>query len=65
MKIRVQRNDGSMVTLTLSTAGWHIVVGQGRDYILGDGVAHAFDKEGFFEGTGPVPLLQERGSVVD
>jgi hypothetical protein len=45
VNIRVQRIDGSAVTLSLSSAGWHIVVGQRRDYIIGDGVAHTFSKE--------------------
>lgn len=59
VNIRVQRIDGSAVTLSLSSAGWHAVVGQRRDYIIGDGVAHAFSKEGYYEGSGPVPPVQE------
>jgi hypothetical protein len=40
--IRVQRSDGSMVVRSLSLAGSRIVVGQRLDYLMGDGVAHAF-----------------------
>jgi hypothetical protein len=59
VNIRVQRIDGSAVTLSMSSAGWHAVVGQRRDYIIGDGVAHTFSKEGYYEGSGPVPPVQE------
>jgi hypothetical protein len=32
MNLRVHRRDGTTVVLSLSHAGWHIVVGQRRDY---------------------------------
>ena len=44
MHIRVQRSDGSMVVLSLSLAGSRIVVGQRRDYLMGDVVADVFDQ---------------------
>jgi hypothetical protein len=59
VNIRVQRIDGSAVRLSLSSAGWHIVEGPRRDYLIGDGVPHAFSKEGCYEGSGPVPPIHE------
>jgi len=33
------------------------VIGQDCDYLIGNGVAHAFSKEGLFIRSGPVPAI--------
>jgi hypothetical protein len=52
------------VTLTLFANDYRIVIGQDWDYLIGNGVAHAFSKEGLFIRSGPAPtILKEATSL--
>jgi len=58
MRIQVLGADGSSVTLALATTGWHTVVERECGYLIGDGVAHVFTRDGYYAGTRPVPTLR-------
>jgi hypothetical protein len=45
------------VTLDLPATDYRVVIGQHCDYLIGNGVAHAFSKEGLFILSGPVPAV--------
>ena len=61
MNIRVQRQDGRLETLLLSSAGWHIVTAEDRDFLVGAGMAHSFTKDGYYDSSDPAPVfLEER-----
>jgi hypothetical protein len=55
--LRVRSVAGSLVTLDLVATDHQIIVGQRYDYLIGNGVAHAFSKEGLFLFSGPVPTV--------
>jgi hypothetical protein len=59
LPLRVRSVDGSLVTLILLATDHRIVIGQDRDYLIGNGRAHAFSKEGLFIRSGPVPVMSK------
>jgi hypothetical protein len=64
LQLRVRSVEGLIVTLTLHATDHRIVIGQDCDYLIGNGVAHAFSKEGLFIRSGPVPtILKDRGAL--
>jgi hypothetical protein len=56
IQLRVRSVDGSLVTLNLLATDHRIVIGQDCDYLIGNGVAHGFSKQGLFIRSGPVPI---------
>jgi hypothetical protein len=60
MKIRVQRDSGSTEILELAEAEWRIVHIAGSHSLVGAGVAHAFNSDGFYDRTRPVPVIFEK-----
>ncbi len=54
LQLRVRRVEGALVPLSLLATDHRIVIGQDCDYLIGNGEAHAFSKEGFIR-SGPVP----------
>ena len=57
LQMRVRSVDGSLVALNLLATDHRIVIGQDCDYLIGNGVAHAFSKEGLFLRSGAVPAI--------
>lgn len=56
LQLRVRSVEGPLVTLNLLAIDHRIVIGQDCDYLIGNGVAHAFSKGGLFIRSGPVPI---------
>jgi hypothetical protein len=56
LQLRVRSVEGPLVTLNLLAIDHRIVIGQDCDYLIGNGIAHAFSKEGLFIRSGPVPI---------
>lgn len=56
-QLRVRSVEGTLVTLNLLATDHRIVIGQDCDYLIGNGVAHVFSKEGLFIRSGPVPIM--------
>jgi len=56
LQMRVRSVEGTLVALNLLATDHRIVIGQDCDYLIGNGVAHAFSKEGLFIRSGPVPI---------
>jgi len=50
---------GGLITVSLLATDHRIVIGQDCDYLIGNGVAHPFSKEGLFIRSGPVPITLE------
>ena len=46
-----------MLALDLPATDHRIVLGKHCDYLIGNGVAHAFSKEGLYILSGPVPAV--------
>jgi hypothetical protein len=46
-----------MLALDLPATDHRIVLGKHCDYLIGNGVAHAFSKEGLYILSGPVPTV--------
>jgi hypothetical protein len=64
LQLRVRSVEGPIVTLTLFSTDHRIVIGQDCDYLIGNGVAHAFSKEGLFIRSGPAPtILKDLGAL--
>jgi len=59
LQMRVRSVDGSFVTLNLLATDHRIVIGQDCDYLIGNGMAHAFSKEGLFIRSGRVPVMSK------
>ena len=59
LQMRVRSVDGSLVALNLLATDHRIVIGQDCDYLIGNGMAHAFSKEGLFIRSGPVPVMSK------
>lgn len=59
LQLRVRSVDGGLVTVSLPATDHRIVIGQDCDYLIGNGIAHAFSKEGLFIRSGPVPTTLE------
>ena len=57
IQLRVRSVEGQIVTLTLFATDHRIVIGRDCDYLIGNGVAHAFSKEGLFVRSGPAPTM--------
>ena len=57
LKLRVRNVEGPIVTLDLLATDHRIVIGPHCDYLIGNGVAHSFSKEGLFILSGPVPTV--------
>ena len=57
LQLRVRSVEGLLVSLALLATDHRIVIGQDCDYLIGNGVAHAFSKEGLFLRTGAVPAI--------
>ena len=49
--------EGPMLALDLPPTDHRIVIGKHCDYLIGQGVAHAFSKEGLYILSGPVPTV--------
>ena len=64
LQLRVRSVEGLLVSLALLATDHRIVIGQDCDYLIGNGVAHAFSKEGLFIRSGPVPtMLKDLGAL--
>lgn len=59
LQLRVRGVDGGLITVSLPATDHRIVLGQDCDYLIGNGIAHAFSKEGLFIRSGPVPITLE------
>jgi hypothetical protein len=46
-----------MLALDLPATDHRIIIGKQCDYLIGNGVAHAFSKEGLYILSGPVPTV--------
>jgi hypothetical protein len=57
LKLRLQSVEGPLVTLDLPATDHQIVIGRHCDYLVGNGVAHAFSKEGMFIVSGSAPTV--------
>jgi hypothetical protein len=57
LRLRLRSVEGPLVTLDLPATDYRVVIGQHCDYLIGNGVAHAFSKEGLFILSGPVPAV--------
>ena len=57
LHLRVRSVEGALVPLSLLATDHRIVIGQDCDYLIGNGVAHAFSKEGLFIRSGAVPAI--------
>jgi hypothetical protein len=57
LQLRVRSVEGALVPLSLLATDHRIVIGQDCDYLIGNGEAHAFSKEGLFIRSGPVPTI--------
>ena len=57
LRLRLRSVEGTLVTLDLPATDYRIVIGPHCDYLIGNGVAHSFSKEGLFLLTGPVPAV--------
>lgn len=57
LQLRVRSVEGTLATINLLATDHRIVIGQDCDYLIGNGVAHAFSKEGLFIRSGPVPIM--------
>ena len=57
LQLRVRSVEGALVPLSLLATDHRIVIGQGCDYLIGNGEAHAFSKEGLFIRSGPAPTI--------
>jgi hypothetical protein len=55
--MRVRTVEGPLVTLELPATDHRIIIGQDCDYLVGQGTAHVFSKEGLFIVSGPVPVF--------
>jgi hypothetical protein len=49
--------EGPMLALDLPATDHRIVIGPDCAYLIGNGVAHAFSKEGLFVRSGAVPAI--------
>jgi hypothetical protein len=66
LRLRSVAVEGPEVTLELPLTDHRIIVGQHCDYLIGNGVAHAFSKEGLYILSGPVPtILKELHTLGD
>jgi hypothetical protein len=52
-----------MSALDLPATDHRIVIGKDRDYLIGNGVAHAFSKVGLYILSGPVPAVLKDGQI--
>ena len=59
LQLRVRSVEGPLVSLALLATDHRIVIGQDCDYLIGNGVTHAFSKEGLFIRSGRVPITLE------
>jgi hypothetical protein len=59
LQLRVRSVDGGLSMVSLLATDHRIVIGQDCDYLIGNGVAHAFSKEGLFIRSSPVPITLE------
>lgn len=59
LQLRVRSVEGTLATINLLATDHRIVIGQDCDYLIGNGVAHAFSKEGLFIRSGPVPIMSK------
>jgi hypothetical protein len=57
LQMQVRNVEGTLVALNLLATDHRIVIGQDCDYLIGNGVAHAFSKEGLFVRSGPAPTM--------
>jgi hypothetical protein len=57
LRLRLRSVKGTLVTLDLPATDYRIVIGPNCDYLIGNGVAHSFSKDGLFLLTGPVPAV--------
>jgi hypothetical protein len=57
LHLRVRSVEGALVPLSLLATDHRIVIGQDCDYLIGNGEAHAFSKEGLFIRSGPAPTI--------
>ena len=49
--------EGPMLALDLPATDHRIVIGKQCDYLIGNGVAHAFSREGLYILSGPAPVV--------
>ena len=57
MRVWLRSVEGPMLALDLPATDHRIVLGRHCDYLIGNGVAHAFSKEGLYILPGPVPTV--------
>jgi hypothetical protein len=57
LQLRVRSVEGPLVSLALLATDHRIVIGQDCDYLIGNGVAHVFSKQGLFIRSGAVPAI--------
>ena len=59
LQMRVRSVEGTLVALNLCATDHRVVIGQDCDYLIGNGIAHEFSKEGLFIRSGPVPIFSK------
>ena len=57
LRVWLRSVEGPMLALDLPATDHRIVLGKHCDYLIGQGVAHAFSKEGLYILSGPVPTV--------
>ncbi len=57
LQLRVRSVEGPLVSLALLATDHRIVIGQDCDYLSGNGMVHAFSKEGLLIRSSAVPAI--------
>jgi hypothetical protein len=59
MKIRVQRESGTIENIELSHGDWHVAHRADRNCLVGAGITHSFTTDGYYEDSRPTPVIHE------
>ena len=59
LQLQVRSVEGTLVTLNLLATDHQVMIGQDCNYLIGNGIAHAFSKAGLFIRSGPVAVLSK------
>ena len=63
LRVWLRSVEGPMLALDLPATDHRIVIGKDRDYLIGNGVAHAFSNAGLYILSGPVPAVLKDGQI--
>jgi hypothetical protein len=60
MKVRVEREDGSVETIDLSIGDLHVLELGDLNCLAGAGTTHSFTADGYYHDSGPTVALLEK-----